>query len=175
MANTSLSRRSARDRGGAPSIFSVDPMSSLREEFDQLLSNWFMGSGREMRWAFSPSFDLSETDTEYLVQADLPGVNANELNVQVSDNVLTISGERKYEKTDAGEKNEKDKKGGDKNDKNAPTTHFVERYHGTFSRSIVLPGTVEQDKIDAEYHDGVLTVKLPKGAEDKPRQISIKT
>jgi len=148
-----------------PSIFSADPVSALRDEFDHMLSNWFTGNGRGMQSNFSPSFDLSETDNYYEVQADLPGIQASELNVQVSDNVLTVSGERKFEKTS----------GDEKDTKNAPTSHFVERYHGSFSRSIVLPGAVKHDKIDAEYHDGVLTIKLPKTAESKPRQITVKT
>jgi len=154
-----------------PSVFSADPMSAMRDEFDNMLSNWFTGNGWGMHATFSPSFDLSESDADYTVKADLPGVQANELNVQVADNVLTISGERKYEKSDGGEKDKKD----EKDKKSVPTSHFVERYHGSFSRSIVLPGSVKNDKIDAEYHDGVLTIKLPKVTESKPCQIAVKS
>ena len=137
----------------------------MREEFDHMLSNWFDGGGHEMAATYMPSFDLTETDSHYQVHADLPGIQANELKVQVSDNVLTISGERKFEKNEGGEKDKK----------NAARPHFVERYHGSFSRSIVLPGNVKQDKIDAQYRDGVLTVMLPKAAECKPCQIEVKT
>jgi HSP20 family protein len=80
---------------------------------------------------------------------------------QVADNVLSINGERKYEKTEG--------------EKNGQKPHCVERYHGTFSRSVVLPTAVMQDKIDAQYRDGVLTVTLPTAEEAKPREITIKT
>lgn len=165
---TALSRRTSRNRTGLSSIFSIDPLNTLRDEFDQVLSTWFKDHDATAFTSFSPSLDLSETDTEYDVKVDLPGIQANEINVQLSDNVLTISGERKYEKTD-GKEGSKDK--GKKNG----TTHFVERFHGAFSRSIVLPGAVKQDKIDAKYNDGVLTVTLPKAEEAKPCQITVKS
>ena len=63
----------------------------------------------------------------------------------------------------------------EKDKKNGATAHFVERYHGSFSRSIVLPGAVKSDKIDAKYNDGVLTVTLPKAEEVKPCQITVKS
>lgn len=160
---TTLARRTPRNRTGLSSIFSADPFSNLRDEFDQLLTNWFADNNPSAQTAFSPLLDLTETDGEYQVQADLPGVQANEIKVQLSDNVLTISGERKYEKTEGKDK------------KNGTTPHLVERYHGIFSRSILVPGAVKQDKIDAKYADGVLTVKLPKAAEQKPCEISVKS
>jgi HSP20 family protein len=160
---TTLARRVARNQG-LPSIFAIEPFHALRDEFDQLLSNWFADSGQSMPASFSPLLDLNETDSAYEVQVDLPGVKASEINVQLHDNVLTISGERKYEKTDP---KDKDKKGS--------TPHFVERYHGTFSRSIVLPAAVKQDKIDAKFQDGVLKLTLPKADEVKPVQIAVKS
>ena len=165
---TILARRANRNRTGLSSIFSMDPFSTLRDEFDQMLSTWSQDHDTTAFTSFSPSLDLNETDANYEVQVDLPGIQANEINVQLSDNVLTISGERKYERTDGKEDGkEKPKKNG--------TTHFVERFHGSFSRSIVLPGTVKQDKIDAKYNDGVLTVTLPKAEEVKPCQITVKS
>lgn len=160
--STTLSRR-PQTRLGMPFLFSNEPLSTLRDEFDHLLSNWFANNGPDVNAAFSPLLDLSETDSTYEVQADLPGLQSSEIKVQVSDNVLTISGERKYEKT-----NGKEKKAG-------ATAHFVERYHGSFSRSIVLPGAVKQNKIEAKYHEGVLTVTLPKAEECKPCQIEVKS
>lgn len=164
MMSKTLTRRAAKNRAGVPSIFSIDPFTALRGEFDQLLSNWFADNGESLPVTFSPSIDLTETDTNYDVKVDLPGLQANEIKVQLSDNVLTISGERKYEKSDG---NEKDKNGG--------KNHFVERYYGTFSRSILLPGTVKSDKIDAKYSDGVLAVTLPKAEECKACEIPVKT
>lgn len=161
---TTLARRVNRPRSGLPSIFSSDPFGALRDEFDQMLMNWFSTSDNQaIPTSFSPLLDMSETDAHYEVKVDLPGITANDLKVQVSDNVLTISGERKYEKTEGKE--------GKKNG----TPHYVERYHGTFSRSIVLPAPVKQDKIDAQYHDGVLTVTLPKAEVSKPCHITVKT
>jgi len=164
---TTLARRTSRSRAGLPSIFSADPFGSLRDEFDQMLSNWFSTSDNSLvQPSFSPMLDLNETDSNYEVKVDLPGIQASDLHVQVSDNVLTISGERKYEKTD-GKKGESKKNGG--------TPHYVERYHGTFSRSVMLPTAVKQDKIDAQYRDGVLTVTLPKTEDAKPCEITVKT
>ena len=133
----------------------------LREEFDQMLTTWFSSSDASGFPSFVPSLDMTETDSSFEVKVDLPGVKASEVNVQVSDNVLTISGERKCEKTETK--------------KNGGTPHCVERYHGTFSRSILLPTSVKEDKVDAQYHDGVLTVMLPKAAETKPCQITVKS
>jgi len=160
--STTLSRRIHRGRAGLPSVFSTDPFGTLRDEFDQMLANWFSTTDNAATLpSFAPMLDMSETDANYEVKVDLPGVKASEVNVQVADNVLTISGERKYEKTEG-------KKDGGK-------PHCIERYHGTFSRSIVLPAAVKQDKIDAQYRDGVLTVLLPKAEECKPCQITVKT
>ena len=100
-----------------------------------------------------------------VVKVDLPGLQASDLNVQVNENVLTISGERKYEKKDE----KKDEKTGNL------TPHYIERYHGTFSRSVVLPAPVKQDKIEAEYKDGVLSVTLPKAEVTKPCKIAVKS
>ena len=159
---TTLARRINRGRNNLPSIFSADPFGALREEFDQMLTNWFSTSDNSaVLPSFSPSLDMHETESGYEVKVDLPGVKANEVNVQVADNVLTISGERKYEKTEC-------KKG-------ETTPHCVERYHGTFSRSIMLPAPVKQDKIDAQCREGVLTITLPKAEETKPCKIAVKT
>ncbi len=162
---TTLARRVNRNRGGLPSIFSADPFGTLRDEFDQILTNWFSASDNAaLQASFAPLLDMSETDANYEVKVDLPGIQASDLKLQVSDNVLTISGERKYEKSDKAD-----------GKKNGGTPHYVERYHGTFSRSIVLPAPVKQDKIDAQYRDGVLTVTLPKAEIAKPCQITVKT
>jgi len=159
---TSLARRVSHNRPGVPSIFSADPFGALRDEFDQMLTNWFSTSDNPaMLPAFAPSLDMNETETAYEVKIDLPGIKATDVQVQVSDNVLTISGERKCEKTDGK--------------KNCGKSHYVERFHGTFSRSILLPAAVKQDKIDAQFRDGVLAVTLPKAEEAKPCQIAIKT
>lgn len=160
--STSLARRVNRNRPSVPSIFSADPFGALRDEIDQMLSNWLSTSDHPaMVPPFAPSLDMKETEAAYEVKVDLPGIKAEDVHVQVSDNVLTISGERKSEKT------ESKKSGG--------TPHYVERFHGTFSRSVVMPTAVKQDKIDAQYRDGVLAVILPKAEEAKSCQITVKT
>ena len=109
---------------------------------------------------------MNETNASYEIKADLPGLKPEEIKIHLSDNVLTISGERKSEtKKDEQEKGKK----------NGATTHIVERYYGTFSRSISLPSNVKSDKVDAQYHDGVLKVIVPKSEESKPCQITVKS
>ncbi len=99
--------------------------------------------GKRVEWA--PSVDISETDTEYLVRAELPAVNKEDVRVTFDDGILTISGERKQKKEEKGEK-----------------YHRVESFHGTFSRSFSLPDNVDSAAIRAESKDGVLSVHVPK-------------
>jgi len=159
---TTLARRANRSRAGVPSIFSMDPFGALRDEFDQMLTNWFSTSDNTAALPrFAPLLDMNETDSSYEVRVDLPGIKPNEVHVKVSDNVLTISGERRFEETEPKT--------------NGGTPHYMERYYGTFSRSIVLPSGVKEDKIDAQYRDGVLTVSMPKAPAAKTHEITIKT
>ena len=106
---------------------------------------------------WSPAADISETDKEYLVKAELPGVKRDDVKVNLEDGVLTIEGERKYEKDDKDEK-----------------SHRVERFFGTFSRSFSLPDNVDAKSIRAETKDGVLNVHVPKLKVEKPKPIQIK-
>ncbi len=160
--SATLTRRPNRLRTTLPSIFASDPFGSLREEFDQMLTNWFTTSDNAATVpAFAPMLDLNETDSNYEVKVDLPGIKAEDLKVHVAENVLMISGERKCEQSEGK--------------RNGGTPHCVERFYGTFSRSIVLPAAVRQDKIDARYRDGVLTITLPKAEQTKPCEIAVKT
>ena len=106
-------------------------------------------------WA--PLVDIVEDDKEYLIKAEIPGIKKEEIKVGVQDDVLTISGERKYEKE------EKDKK-----------FHRVERAYGSFARSFTLPEDSDGDKINAEFKDGILNVRLPKTAKVKPKHVEVK-
>ena len=107
--------------------------------------------------AWAPAVDFRETPDAFVIEADLPGVNKEEIVVSVEDDVLTIKGERKQER------NETEK---------GCCRH--ERVHGTFQRSIAIPGAFDADNIVAGYKDGVLRVSLPKREEDKPKQIEVK-
>ena len=132
-------------------------LSTLQNQFNRLLDESFGPSAEESAltpWA--PAVDIYETPNELVVKADLPDVNEKEIDVRVENNLLTIRGERKFEKSVSEE-------------------NFlrVERTYGAFSRSFSLPNTVNAEKIGAEYKNGVLTVTLPKREESKPRQVKV--
>lgn len=106
-------------------------------------------------WA--PLVDIIEDDKEYLIKAELPEVKKDEIKVGVQDDVLTLSGERKYEKE------EKDKK-----------YHRIERAYGSFARSFTIPDDADGTKVSAEFKDGILKVHLPKSEKAKPKAIEVK-
>ncbi len=106
---------------------------------------------------WSPSVDIVEDDKEWLVKADLPEVKKEDVKVSVENGVLTITGERKFEKE------EKDKK-----------YHRIERSYGTFLRSFTLPDGADGTKVNAEFKDGVLKVHLPKSEKAKPKAVEVK-
>ena len=106
-------------------------------------------------WA--PSVDISEDDKEWLVKADLPEVKKEDVKVSVENGVLTVTGERKFEKE------EKDKK-----------YHRIERSHGNFLRSFTLPEGADGSKISADFKDGVLKVHLPKSEKAKTKAVEVK-
>ncbi|MBA5871326.1 MAG: Hsp20 family protein [Nitrospira sp. CR2.1] len=106
-------------------------------------------------WA--PLVDITEDEKEYLIKAELPEIKKEDVKLTMQDNVLAISGERKYEKE------EKDKK-----------YHRVERAYGSFLRSFTLPEDADGSRVAAEYKDGVLKVHLPKSEKVKPKSIEVK-
>jgi HSP20 family protein len=105
---------------------------------------------------FRPALDVRENDSEFIVSCDLPGVEKDEVDISISSNVLTIKGEKRSEEEE----------------KNA-TVYRKESWAGTFQRTLSLPNIVDPDKIKAEMTNGVLTVRLPKKEEVKPRQIAV--
>jgi HSP20 family protein len=132
-------------------------LSTLQDQFNRLFNESFRNQPEESAlttWA--PAVDIYETPNELVVKADLPDVNEKDIDVRVENNLLTIRGERKFEKSVSEE-------------------NFlrVERTYGAFSRSFSLPNTVNAEKIGAEYKNGVLTVTLPKREESKPRQVKV--
>jgi HSP20 family protein len=106
-------------------------------------------------WA--PAVDVQETDKEYIVKADLPDVQKEDVKVGIEDGVLTLEGERKQEKEEKGKK-----------------FHRVERVYGKFVRRLALPMEVDAQKVAAEFKDGVLNVRMPKTEAAKPRAIDVK-
>jgi HSP20 family protein len=132
-------------------------LSTLQEQFNRLFNESFRNQPEESAlttWA--PAVDIYETPNELVVKADLPDVNEKDIDVRVENNLLTIRGERKFEKSVSEE-------------------NFlrVERTYGAFSRSFSLPNTLNAEAIGAEYRNGVLTVTLPKREESKPRQVKV--
>ncbi len=141
-----------------------DPMQDI-QEFEKRLSSW-MGKStpskdrdkepmRVMDWA--PLVDISEDEKEYLIKADLPEIKKEDVKISVQDGVLAISGERKSEKEEKGKK-----------------FHRVERSYGSFERSFTVPADAEEEKVSAQFNDGVLMVHLPKGEMAKPKRLQIK-
>lgn len=106
---------------------------------------------------WSPSVDIIEDDKEWLLKADLPEVKKEDVKVTVENGVLTITGERKFEKE------EKDRK-----------YHRVERSYGNFLRSFALPDAADGTKVNAEFKDGVLKVHLPKSEKARPKTVEVK-
>lgn len=106
---------------------------------------------------FAPAVDIFEDAEAIHVKAELPGIKTEDVKIDVENNVLTLRGERKLARED-----ERD------------SYHRVERWYGAFARQFLLPRTVDADRIEADLKEGVLTVRLPKRAEVKPRQIAVK-
>ena len=138
----------------------TDPFTAMRREMDRVFENF----GRDLGWssaelpsaAMAPALDVSETDKEIKIEADLPGVEEKDVEVVVTDNVLTIKGEKKAEK----EEKKKD-------------YHMVERSYGSFARSIALPFQADPDKVKATFAKGVLNVTVPKPPEVKAKEKKI--
>jgi HSP20 family protein len=117
-------------------------------------ANWprmtLEGNGGKVEWA--PSADISETEKEYVIRAELPAVKKEEVQVMFDDGIITIKGERKHQKEDKGEK-----------------FHRVESFYGSFERRFSLPDNVNADTIRCESKDGILTVHIPKTENPKPK------
>jgi HSP20 family protein len=105
---------------------------------------------------WSPAVDIYETEGEIVVQAELPGMDRKDINLHLENNVLTIRGDRQFKK-----------------ETKEDNYHRIERSYGGFSRSFSIPTTVDEDKIRADYKDGVLKIALPKKEQAKPKQIQI--
>lgn len=104
-----------------------------------------------------PAVDVEENENEYLLKMDIPGFKKENLNIEVRENLITLSGERKNERV---EKNK--------------TYHLEERSYGNFKRVFELPSPVDEEKVEAKYEDGVLNLKLTKATQQSPKKIAIK-
>jgi HSP20 family protein len=136
-------------------LMKPEPFSTeINRLFDTLFDTTNGNGARTQRWM--PAMDLVEADDHFLLKADLPGLSEDDVSIEVQDNVLTVSGERKAE-------HERKEKG----------FYRLERSFGRFSRSLTLPEGVNADAISANFDKGVLQVSIPKPEERKPRRISI--
>jgi HSP20 family protein len=147
-------------------VIKWEPFRDMDDMFDRFIAEslrrWPRGAGetgatqQAREWA--PAADVSETDGEYLIKAELPEVRKEDVSITVQDGVLTLSGERRQEKRDDSEK-----------------VHRIERSYGSFARRFALPENADEQAIRAESRDGVILIHIPKQAavEPQPRQIQV--
>jgi len=138
-------------------------IDGLQSDMNRLFDTFFQGRGAgspgrqgQQRWI--PAMDLTEVEQEYVLRADLPGLTSNDVEIEVKDDVLTISGERKSEHEDRGE-----------------GFYRMERLFGRFSRSLDLPSGIDPDGVGASFANGVLEVRIPKPEQAKAKRVRIES
>jgi HSP20 family protein len=149
-----------------PTLFRTEersPISSLRGQIDRLFEDFF-GDGplaapvaRLGAQTLVPAMDVKEREDAFVAELDAPGMKAEDFKIEVQDGVLVIRGERRQER-----------------EEKTKLWHRTERVFGSFERHISLPTTVDAEKIDASYKDGLLTVTVPKSPGAKPKTITVK-
>ncbi|MEW6252308.1 MAG: Hsp20/alpha crystallin family protein [Planctomycetota bacterium] len=137
-----------------------NPLARVRSEIEDVFERLFRdpwGLSAGALTAVHPRLDVSETEDEVTVRAELPGIRAEDVNIEVTGNVLRLYGEKAEEREEHGR-----------------SFRYTERQYGSFSRTIELPAGVDADQVDATYKDGVLHIRMPKSPEAKPRRIEVK-
>ena len=132
-------------------------MMTLREAVNNLFEQSVVNPETGATRGLSMALDVAETPEAFVVEAVVPGVKSEDLDITLEDNVLTISGETRQEQTQGGKKH----------------YHRVERRYGRFSRSVGLPVAVQSDKVQASLRNGILRIEIPKAEAVKPRKISV--
>ena len=124
---------------------------------DRFFEDWHVPSifGEQKEWV--PAFDIYENDKNYVLKAEIPGINSKELDVTLTDGLLTVKGEKRKESEERGE-----------------TYHRIERRYGAFERSFHVPDSIQADRVGAEYRDGILTLTLPKVERRRVKKIDVK-
>ena len=124
---------------------------------DRFFEDWHVPSifGEQREWV--PAFDIYENDKNYVLKAEIPGINSKELDVTLTDGLLTVKGEKRKESEERGE-----------------TYHRIERRYGAFERSFHVPDSIQADRVGAEYRDGILTLTLPKVERRRVKKIDVK-
>jgi HSP20 family protein len=145
-----------------------NPFRSLQRQMNNLFTDiwnptdvfnsgdYFSGLGTNQMTNFIPAVDVEETDNEYRMTIDLPGLKKEDVRVEVQNNQLIVSGERRQEQ-----------------DNERGRSHFRERSYGSFVRAMTLPSNLNPDTVEANFENGVLTLTIPKTEESRPRQIQI--
>lgn len=140
----------------------VRELHTMQNEMNRLFNTFFdsptpsNGGGHAVARRWIPAMDVVETEDHFVLRADLPGLSESDVKIEVEDNVLTVSGERKSEHEQKGE-----------------GYYRVERAFGSFSRSLTLPEGIDADSIQASFDNGVLEVRIPKPEQPKPRKVQI--
>jgi HSP20 family protein len=127
------------------------------KRFSDIIDEFFNDAVATRQSAFAPSIDISETEKQFLIDVELPGVNKDDIEVNLENGRLTISGERKFE-----------------SEENGKQYHRVESHYGSFTRSFQLPENVDDKSISASYKDGILNITIDKSEEKMKKQIKVK-
>src|SRR5918999_2223785 len=133
-------------------------LMSIQSELNQLFGRTFGGEGERVRGAdWVPPLDVHETSDRFVITVELPGLSPEDVDISMEDNVLALTGERRFY-----------------SDRSGDEFRRIERRYGTFARSLTLPATADASAIEASFDAGVLTVTVPKREEAKPRKIQVK-
>lgn len=127
------------------------------KRFSDIMDEFFNDAVATRRDTFTPSIDISETEKQFVIDVDVPGVDKKDIELSIENNTLTISGERKFEKKEDNKQ-----------------YHRVESHYGTFSRTFSLPDNVNTESIHASYNNGILSITVDKSEQQMKKQINIK-
>jgi HSP20 family protein len=125
--------------------------------FDRMFSDWSVPSLWIEENVVVPAFDITENEKEYVISGEIPGIDPKDLEVTLTDGILSIKGEKKQESEEKEE-----------------NYHRIERHYGSFQRSFRLPKNIQRDELDANYKDGILRLTLPKSKESEVKNIEVK-
>lgn len=129
----------------------------FNRRFSDIMDEFFNDAVRSNRNSFAPNIDISENDNEFVIEVEVPGVDKENIQIDVENNILTISGERKFEEK-----------------KENKQYHRVETHYGIFSRTLSLPDNADSESVKASYENGILTITINKSEKSLKKQIEIK-
>ena len=148
--------------GAGRSTLPVNPFGFLQREIDRLFENFTGGSetAGQAQVTLVPPTDVMETDTDILITAEMPGLERNDVQITIADDVLTIRGEKRLERDEGSNKDKK--------------YQLSERSYGVFLRSLQLPAGIDPSTVEATMSNGVLRIRVPKPAHSQPKKIEVK-